>query len=114
MIGDIAVYSVVLLVWVHFIADFVLQSRYMAEQKSSENKALLLHVGIYTACLLVFLNPLFALVNGVLHFATDYVTSRLSSRYWKDGSTGAFFRVIGADQAIHITTLVVTYVLIIG
>jgi hypothetical protein len=74
------------------------------------------HVLIYTGCLGVvaalLFGPgpfwlLFVLGNGILHFSTDYFTSRWSSRlFGNDWHT--FFVVIGFDQLIHQLTLAAT------
>jgi Protein of unknown function (DUF3307) len=100
--------SVVALVWVHFIADFLLQSDAMATRKSKSSKWLAIHVAIYSACLLPF-GPWFAIINAALHFATDYITSRATSRLWAAQERHWFFVVIGLDQALHLTALLVTY-----
>ncbi len=74
---------------VHFVADFICQTHWQASNKSKSNWALFRHVASYTgvlafACLLIF--PLgadvglFVVVNGALHFGTDWLTSRWSSR----------------------------------
>lgn len=97
-----------LLVWVHFIADFVMQSDKVAKGKSGSNKLLLLHVMIYSAFLVPF-GLAFAAVNMALHFATDYVSSRATSKLWQAGERHWFFVVIGADQAVHMSCLFLTY-----
>ena len=43
-----------LIVWVHFVADFVMQSKRMAETKSTDNKFLLSHCAVYTAFFIPF------------------------------------------------------------
>lgn len=96
----------------HFIADFVFQSDWMAINKSSSFRALLLHVVIYTLTLCTI--PLavtdmsiavpcltWALVNGVIHFVQDAVTSRMTAYLWKKEQRHWFFVVIGLDQLLH-------------
>ncbi len=47
----------------------------------------------------------FAAVNGALHFATDYITSHVSSKFWAEKNWHRFFVAIGFDQLIHQATL---------
>lgn len=102
---------------IHWIADFVLQSDWMAKNKSSNNKALLSHVGVYTIALLVFgivFLPIeyaytWALVNGALHHGVDYVTSRINTYLWSKGRVHDFFVMVGFDQLIHYTCLFGTW-----
>jgi|SRR6187549_1142845 len=108
------------LVWVHTMADFVAQTDRMAMLKSKSNGWLLLHTFVY-GLLFVPFGWLFALVNFAAHTATDWLTSRCTSRLWAASVAnpshkafgkslrGWFFVVIGIDQAIHITTLVATW-----
>ena len=95
------------LVWLHFIADFVLQSDRVAVAKSSDNIVLAAHVFIYSLPF-IWCGWQFVAVNAVAHFITDYVTSRITSRLWLK-KRHWFFVVIGADQAIHLSTLFATY-----
>ena len=101
------------LIWIHFIADFMMQSDRIALNKSKSNLILLQHVVIYGIFLLPF-GLLFALVNIVLHFITDYCTSRATSALWKNNQRHWFFVVIGLDQAIHMTCLFVSYDILKG
>jgi hypothetical protein len=101
----------IFILFIHFIADFVLQTDAMARNKSTSNKFLLNHVAVYTACLGLF-GLEFALVNGVAHFAIDWCTSRLSSKMWKAGRTHDFFVVIGFDQFLHMAILISTIELV--
>jgi len=98
---------VLAIIWVHWFADFFCQTDKMAKGKSTSNKWLGYHISVYTAILMVF-GWKYALINGVLHAATDYVTSRITSRLWKEQRVHDFFVVIGVDQAIHATCLLLT------
>lgn len=95
-----------LILGTHFIADFTLQTDEMAKNKSKSNQWLLRHVCIYTLCFVWTLSPIFLLYTGVMHFLTDYVTSRWSSKLWKEEKVHDFFVVIGLDQFIHQVTLI--------
>lgn len=99
--------TIILVVWLHFIGDFILQTDKMALNKSTSDKWLAIHVLAYSVPLLV-IGWQFALVNAIAHMATDWITSRLSSRAHKVGKRGLFFKIIGADQAIHLTCLFLT------
>lgn len=65
----------------HFIGDFVLQTGNQALNKSKDNWALTRHVASYSLCFLPW-GFWFAVVTFILHWATDYCTSRQSSKYW--------------------------------
>jgi hypothetical protein len=99
---------VLALVWCHFLGDFICQTSYMALNKSKSNAVLFQHVAVYSLPLYLF-GVWFALINLVLHFATDWVTSRITSRLWYYEDKHWFFVVVGFDQAIHLTCLVGTY-----
>lgn len=58
---------------------------------------------------------LFGLVNGALHFGTDFFTSRWTSALYAKQDWHNFFAVVGFDQLIHQATLALTlWVLING
>ena len=108
----------VALLGVHWFADFVCQTDWQAKNKSKDISALSAHVLSYTAVLgfwtcFLFERPSFLLfafimLNGALHFCTDYVTSRINSHLWAKGDTHNFFVSVGFDQYIHQVTLAVT------
>jgi hypothetical protein len=101
-------YEIIALIWIHFVADFMFQTDKIAIAKSSSNRALALHVAIYTLPFFYF-GVWFALLNAALHFATDWCTSRATTYLWKKGDRHNFFVVIGLDQAIHMTCLLTTF-----
>lgn len=115
------IYQFLALLAVHWFADFVLQTHWQASNKSKNNEALMRHVGVYTLVLaaavpFIFavnsLAPfLFVMVNSALHFCTDYVTSRISSRLYTKQDWHNFFVIIGFDQLIHQATLAGTMIL---
>ena len=109
----------------HFVGDFVLQSDFVAINKSKSWKVLLFHCLIYSACFLPW-GWKFAVVTFYLHFVTDWVTSRITSKLWfferryygadmpidlsddwyyVEGKRHWFFVTVGADQLIHYVTL---------
>jgi len=113
----------VALLFVHWVADFVLQSHWMSVNKSKRVDALLLHAATYTGVLLVGAGLilgvhkiasllLFVGVNGLLHLATDFVTSRITSGLWQQKREHDFFVLVGLDQLIHQVTLATTLWLI--
>ena len=102
--------TIFLLIWIHFVADFLLQTDKMATQKSKSLFWLSAHVGVYTVPFLIF-GWRYAVFNGLAHFVTDFFTSKITAQLWKREKRHAFFAVIGLDQAIHTTTLIATQVL---
>lgn len=119
-------WAFVALLAVHWVGDFFLQSHWMSIHKSKRVDALLMHVGIYSAVLLVgtiaifgttseslmiTVTPamlIFVALNGALHLGTDFVTSRITSALWKQERIHDFFVMIGVDQFIHQFTLAAT------
>lgn len=114
------------LLGVHWFADFCLQTHWQASNKSKRNDALALHVLSYTAMLAVWVAlafggvadirtmTFFVIWNGILHFLTDWCTSRLSSAFYVKQDWHNFFVVIGFDQFLHQLTLALTLALCFG
>jgi hypothetical protein len=53
------------------------------------------------------------IITFVTHWFTDYVTSKITSRLYKEGKVHDFFVIVGVDQMIHYTTLLLTYCFLI-
>ena len=98
-------------VWLHFLGDFVLQTDWMAQNKSKSVWPLTAHVLVYSGVFVVPFGWKYALANGLVHWYVDFVTSRITSQLWARKEVHWFFTVIGLDQAIHLSTLVLTLVL---
>lgn len=97
----------------HYIADFWLQTERQATTKNKSIESLAKHCAVYSIPFLIF-GWKFALATGLLHFITDYFTSKGTSYFWDRGQTRKMFQVIGFDQMIHkICLLVCFYVFVI-
>jgi uncharacterized membrane protein YciS (DUF1049 family) len=117
-----------IIIFIHWIADFVLQTDWQAQNKSKNNFALLIHTSNYSMvwllpmCLIfgkmkegattewiVWSTLYFSIITLVVHTITDYFTSRLNSKLWSDGKVHYFFVSIGFDQVLHYGQLFLTY-----
>lgn len=122
----------------HFFADFILQSRAVAKNKSTHLNYLAFHIMtqfvVLTVGLLIVSDPfqvvLFGLVNAVAHAVTDWYIWRGYKLLviWREGylaqwRAGAidnvtkyfkyyedhwFYVTIGLDQLLHVTVLIVS------
>lgn len=102
------IYPIIALLNIHWISDFALQTDKMATQKSKSFKYLSFHALVYTIPFL-FIGFQFAIINGILHWIVDAITSRITSYLWKENDRHNFFLTIGLDQLIHTVTLIITY-----
>jgi len=97
-----------IIIWLHFFADFLFQYDRMAIEKGHNWKYLFFHGEIYTATFLLF-NPIYAVVNGILHIVVDFATSKLITYFSTNNQRHWFFVTIGMDQAIHFTCLIMSF-----
>ena len=118
----------VLILIVHFLADFALQTHEQATNKGHSNVWLIYHVGTYTAIwsLVFFILPVvedmntffgwitFVFLIGIPHYIVDWCTSRIGKPFWKNGDLHNGFVVVGFDQVIHYLCLWVVIRLFIG
>ena len=120
----ITIINVILLMFIHWLLDFVMQTDYQAKNKSTSNRALTSHVLVYSLGWMEFgviytcitgnpLMLLFAPITFVCHWITDYITSRINTRLYKEGKIHEFFVSIGFDQWLHMVQLLGTYLLLV-
>lgn len=111
----------------HWLADFVWQPDWMGKGKSSDWSIMIHHglritigmLGVSIVLMLTGFVPyaaadlltIWAGVNGIAHVAIDAVTSRMTGRYWKAERVHAFFVTIGFDQFLHVAFAFVTFLL---
>jgi hypothetical protein len=113
---------------VHWVADFVLQTEHMALRKSTSNYYLGMHVTVYSVTTILAWWLLFSIVGldatflqyllagtaiFVMHFITDYITSRITGKYYKAKKTHEFFVTIGFDAFLHYCQLFLVFNFII-
>lgn len=121
----IAITTALLIIAIHFFSDFVCQTHEMAINKSKHNGWLSAHVAVYTIVTLlawIFLIFDFAVTPHLgtfiififsTHWITDYITSRISSKYFGKGDYHNGFVVVGIDQVFHYIQLLSAYYLFV-
>jgi hypothetical protein len=116
--------SLEVIIWIifaHWFSDFVCQTDYWARNKSKYNAVLFQHVLLYSVLMGLavsfvtiglYIPFVFFLVTFVCHFATDWVTSRITSKLAAKEDWHNFFVVIGLDQMLHYIQLFITFYLL--
>lgn len=108
----------VFLLTIHFFADFGLQTNKQAEMKSKSNLYLFYHVSVYSLCWFISMysfsgdiigSLIFSVITFITHGMTDYVTSRISSRFFEQEDKHSGYVVMGFDQLVHYIQLMLTY-----
>lgn len=110
--------SFVLLLLVHWLADFALQTPEQANNKSESFIALGAHVLTYGVSMSIAIVCLFAgaytgavlavAITAIIvsHFLIDAVTSRITHYLYQEKRYHDFFVVIGFDQFLHVLTII--------
>jgi Na+/H+-translocating membrane pyrophosphatase len=116
------------------VGDLLLQDQNTRLNKSRKNSLLLVHTVIYTLVLLFlttivgyhialnefslltidrfqlfYLVIIYSLINGVIHFCTDYVTSRSAKYYYDTKQYWSWMNVIIIDQVLHFLAVSITF-----
>ena len=107
-----------MLLMVHWLADFSLQTQEQANNKYNSLTVLLSHVVTYTMCMTTVIAAFYVvklglitviyvgLCLGISHFLIDFVTSKVTHKLYEAKRYHDFFVVIGFDQFLHVLTLV--------
>ena len=108
---------------VHWLFDYVFQTREIANSKWTDINKLFQHTVLYslgpaffTLGIVIFAGyhakpgmiTMFVFMNLVFHFLTDFFTSKATHMLWEQKKEHAFFVVLGLDQLLHITALLST------
>lgn len=110
--------TLLLILVVHFLADFSLQTNDQAVKKSESLEYLCYHTGAYSLIWLLASNIIlnnwlyatyFAVITFVAHTLTDYITSRIGKPFWKKQDLHHGFVVVGFDQMLHYLQLYYTF-----
>lgn len=130
---QVVITHLILITFIHFVADFIFQSRTMGRNKSTNLYWLTTHVLAYTLATVIGWSLFVEFANFNLgfifwlsvitfstHWITDFLTSKLSGYCYlkslehKKTKKGdfwewSFWGIIGLDQFIHWATLALTY-----
>ncbi len=127
---EINIWVVLVILTMHWIADFILQTDGQAKGKSKNLGYLLQHTVVYSLFFIIpitilwgnghtttnyiFMSLSFSSVTFICHTIQDYFTSRLNSKLWAEGQVHDFFISVGLDQLLHFIQLILTYQIIIS
>ncbi len=102
--------ALVIFIFKHLVADFFLQTSWMANGKEQPRgwfRPLAAHVAVHaaaTALIFAALAPAYigiALVDFVVHFAIDRAKGLLNRAFDTDPTKTGFWWLIGIDQTLH-------------
>jgi len=112
------------IILVHWVADFVFQTRQMGDNKNSSSFWMLMHVFCYSGITLIgwsllsiFTGLDISLINLLIsfllvfatHYITDYFSSKITHKFANEKKWYGFFTTIGFDQVLHYTQLFLIY-----
>lgn len=123
---------IIVLLFAHFVADFIFQPHYIASTKSTSISSLIQHIIIYFFTLFIIFGiawfPLYYLaemkitaqiwlqftigitvVNSLLHYFIDFFTSKVTKYFWNKQDYHNFFVVMEFDQLLHVGLLIYSY-----
>ena len=116
--------AILYVLFFHWVGDFICQSRWMADNKNKSTYALTIHVLTYMTVMLLSQEALavtssntfqvqkavwtYVLINGVLHWMTDFITSQFTHHFAEKKEWYKFFSTVGLDQLIHQFCLIST------
>ena len=103
-------FIIILILFTHFIADFIMQTDKMAINKSTSIKWLSYHVWMYAVISIAFISisPWYWIFNSLAHWVIDFFTSKWTSYLWKNEKRHDFFCIVGFDQLLHTSILIIT------
>ncbi len=118
------IFAILWIMFAHWIADFHLQTRWEAANKWENVRALTYHVLVYTFTMMFaglvlwwlwgpFSVMAWTLGNGVLHWITDYYTSKQTHKYFFKEDYHNGFVWVGIDQFIHYACLFISWKLLL-
>jgi len=116
---------ILILLFAHWIGDFMLQKEEWAVTKHNNFTNLQKHTAVYTLTISIFVGIwmllqseiefrlisllLFMLVTSIVHTIIDFITSKITHRLYDKGNMHVFFIVIGLDQLLHYIILILTF-----
>ena len=99
----------------HYFADFVPQINYIGKNKANNKWVLLLHTILYIGVMGLFSAYIaktlegwmwFCVITWAFHTFVDLYTSEITHNYHKAGDSRGFWLMIGLDQTIHTSLLI--------
>lgn len=123
----VSITTVLLILGIHYVCDFLLQANKWAESKYKLVEGLLPHALMYIISTTLFYaafglfsdsatnNAKFVILNFLMHLLTDAISSNVTHHQFANKQYGSSipnigaFTTIGADQLLHYIVLFITY-----